>query len=252
MAFIRIDPALPVIWRTPHSIQVGAETIKVVLDPFTPCDERMLAAARAGIPSEALAAVGGCSAALAAAFVERIRPVLVDPGLDRGPIAATVRVRSANREEIVHTARMLGLVGAPIDVRPQVGVIVTDHAVPLRAYRDWIREGLTHFAVVFGTPTVKVGPIVVPGETGCLRCADLHRRVADPAWPAMAAQLVGLPAASARHPILRTEALCTATRLAIEVSRGLPNGFRHHEAGIEPHPECGCILDLQVALPLAS
>jgi hypothetical protein len=34
-----------------------------------------------------------------------------------------------------------------------------------------------------------VGPLVLPGLTSCLRCADLHRRDRDPAWTALAVQL---------------------------------------------------------------
>ena len=33
-----------------------------------------------------------------------------------------------------------------------------------------------------------VGPLVVPGATSCLRCAHLHRRDADAAWPLLAVQ----------------------------------------------------------------
>lgn len=41
-----------------------------------------------------------------------------------------------------------------------------------------------------------VGPLVLPGRTSCLNCADLHRTDHDPAWPAIAAQLVGKPAST--------------------------------------------------------
>ena len=34
-----------------------------------------------------------------------------------------------------------------------------------------------------------VGPLVLPGRTSCLGCADLARTRADPAWPRMLAQL---------------------------------------------------------------
>jgi bacteriocin biosynthesis cyclodehydratase domain-containing protein len=34
-----------------------------------------------------------------------------------------------------------------------------------------------------------VGPLVLPGRTSCLRCADLARTRTDPAWPRMLAQL---------------------------------------------------------------
>jgi len=268
MAFIRIDPVHPVVWRSPRAIQVGAEPPMAVFDPLIERDERMLAAARAGIPSEGLAAVGGCSAALAAAFLDRIRPTLERP--EPKPLGAAVRVLSGAREEIVRTVRMLGLAGgapgsaggargsavapgsggapgSPVapapGPRPRVGVVIADHAVPLRAYRDWMREGVPHIAVVFGARAVTVGPVVFPGATGCLRCADLRRTAADPAWPAIAAQLVGTPAAAARDAVARTEALCAATRLARAVARGtVVAGVGER---IEADPECGCTLDLQ-------
>lgn len=34
-----------------------------------------------------------------------------------------------------------------------------------------------------------VGPLVVPGQTSCVRCSDLARTRTDPAWPRMLAQL---------------------------------------------------------------
>ena len=43
-------------------------------------------------------------------------------------------------------------------------------------------------AAVYGSRAV-VGPFVLPGLTGCLRCRDLHRADRDPAWPRIAVQL---------------------------------------------------------------
>lgn len=42
-------------------------------------------------------------------------------------------------------------------------------------------------------PSGVIGPLVLPGRTSCLSCADLHRSDRDPAWPALAAQLNGPP-----------------------------------------------------------
>lgn len=42
--------------------------------------------------------------------------------------------------------------------------------------------------VAFGSRAV-IGPFVLPGLTGCLRCLDLHRTDVDPAWPRIAVQL---------------------------------------------------------------
>lgn len=52
-----------------------------------------------------------------------------------------------------------------------------------------------------------VGPLVVPGRTSCLRCADLHRADRDPAWPALSAQLAG----SKRRTAPSEVAVCTLT-----------------------------------------
>lgn len=65
-----------------------------------------------------------------------------------------------------------------------------------RLVRDLQREGIAHLPVRVRDGTGLVGPLVIPGVTSCLRCADLHRSDRDPAWPAIAAQLrdtVGWP-----------------------------------------------------------
>jgi bacteriocin biosynthesis cyclodehydratase domain-containing protein len=52
-----------------------------------------------------------------------------------------------------------------------------------------------------------VGPLVIPGITSCLTCADLHRTDRDPAWPAVAAQLRELIGTADRPTVLATAAL---------------------------------------------
>jgi len=51
------------------------------------------------------------------------------------------------------------------------------------------RSGVPHLVATVRGETGVVGPLVVPGATSCLHCADLHRRDADPRWPRLAAQL---------------------------------------------------------------
>ncbi|MGY1804800.1 ThiF family adenylyltransferase [Blastococcus sp. SYSU D00922] len=53
------------------------------------------------------------------------------------------------------------------------------------------RAGVPHLVATVRGETGVVGPLVVPGVTSCLQCADLHRRDADPRWPRLAAQLTG-------------------------------------------------------------
>jgi hypothetical protein len=52
-----------------------------------------------------------------------------------------------------------------------------------------------------------VGPLVIPGETSCLSCADLHRSDRDAAWPAIAAQLRDTVGVADRATLLATAAL---------------------------------------------
>jgi len=252
MGILRLDPNLAVVWRSPYTVQLGAEEPALVLVRVSESEERMLAALRAGIPRDALPALGRCTQAEADAFLDRLDPVLEHP-VPAMP-GVRLRVRSGARDAIVRTARELGLVTGE---RPApIGVVVADHAVPIAAYRDWLAAGMVHFAIVFGERSVSVGPLVVPGETACLRCADLHRRDADPVWPTIAAQLLDQPAATAADPVVRTEALCAASRIVAAASRGgarlreLPGrrfrrGGAREELRVPPHPECGCRLDLQ-------
>ena len=59
---------------------------------------------------------------------------------------------------------------------------------------------------VWGSSGV-IGPLVLPGRTSCLTCADLHRSDRDPAWPALAPQLHG----SGQHAPPSEIAVCALT-----------------------------------------
>ncbi|MEU2064217.1 TOMM precursor leader peptide-binding protein [Streptomyces sp. NPDC013455] len=106
--------------------------------------------------------------------------------------------------------------------------------------------------VVEGTGVV--GPLVLPGGTGCAGCLEQHRRDRDPAWPrlvaqwrsgrarrtgacdlALAAAVAGLAAAHALAFLDGRTPSGTGTRW--EVS--LP-GLTWHARPVRPHPECGC------------
>src|SRR3954454_808948 len=66
---------------------------------------------------------------------------------------------------------------------PEVDRLVTDHL---------LRTDQPHLLLRSTGSTVTVGPLVVPGRTACLRCADLERRDRDGAWPRLLPQLVRL------------------------------------------------------------
>jgi hypothetical protein len=115
---------------------------------------------------------------------------------------------------------------------------------------DLLRADQPHLVVRSAGEAVIVGPLVVPGRTACLRCTDLTRRDADPAWPALLDQLtrLRLPATY----VLTGWAACQAATQAlaflqggtpeasgatIELSeRDLVTRWRTWAA----HPACGC------------
>lgn len=48
-----------------------------------------------------------------------------------------------------------------------------------------LRTDQPHLVLRSSGSVVTVGPLVLPGRTACLRCTDLARRDADPAWPVL-------------------------------------------------------------------
>ncbi|MGB3438000.1 MAG: hypothetical protein WBA97_04525 [Actinophytocola sp.] len=71
-------------------------------------------------------------------------------------------------------------------------VVLADALVPRPERVDMLmRAAIPHLFVRVRDTTGIVGPLVVPGLTSCLRCADLHRCDRDACWPQLAVQLVG-------------------------------------------------------------
>ena len=92
-----------------------------------------------------------------------------------------------------------------------------------------------------------------PGSTSCLRCADLHRRDADPRWPRLAAQLTAAepPPSGATVTCLLTAATAALQVLAyldgsaapatLDATVELrPPDLRPRLRRWPPHPACGC------------
>jgi hypothetical protein len=115
------------------------------------------------------------------------------------------------------------------------------------------RSGVPHLVATVRQRTGVVGPLVVPGRTGCLRCGDLHRRDADPRWPRLAAQLTAgeAPASGATVTCLMTAVVAAVQVLAFLDGTAAPATL---DATLElappdllprlrrwpPHPGCAC------------
>ncbi len=85
-----------------------------------------------------------------------------------------------------------------IDARRRPDLIVLcDVVVPEPTMvTELFDAGIAHLVGYAHEGTAMVGPLVWPGRSSCLHCAELHRADVDIAWPKLSAQLVGQVAAA--------------------------------------------------------
>lgn len=87
-------------------------------------------------------------------------------------------------------------------------VVLADYLVAdPRVVRDLHDCGVPHLAVRVRDGAGLIGPLVIPGVTSCLRCADMHRSDRDSAWPAVASQLCRTVGTADRATVLATAGL---------------------------------------------
>ena len=262
---LALDPTLPVVWRSPTSLQIGIDRPAVVVTGVTTADELMISALQLGVSRSGLLMIGqssGASAEDIAALLTSVAPALTattDPPSHTerrvvvdGDSSCRALVRSAL------AAAGLTLVSAPTRMSEDraaasvdLAVVVARYAVTPAAYGYWMRRDIPLLPVVFSDTRVFVGPLVVPGIGSCLHCMDRHRVEADTAWPAIASQLVGR-ASPLETPLVGGEAATVVTRAAHDwlthgrntladsaIALDADTG-RLSRRGWPPHPECGC------------
>ncbi|SDG26880.1 bacteriocin biosynthesis cyclodehydratase domain-containing protein [Lentzea fradiae] len=123
-------------------------------------------------------------------------------------------------------------------------VVLAATLVPDPTVVNALMESRTpHLAVRVREGVGIVGPLVLPGRTSCLNCADLHRTDHDPAWPVIAAQLVGR---SASYDVLFASA--TAALAVVQVLESLIH-LRGH--GLAPPPVVNATVELDLVTGVA-
>jgi hypothetical protein len=253
-AMLRLDPAHPPLWRTARCLQFGVADVARLDDP-EPWEERLVDQLERGMTE---ADVAGMLRA------ERIAPERADalfaelqPVLRRVAPPPRVRVHAAgDLDEPAARCVAEALTRAGADVRASHGppardddgrvvVLVGAHLIAPHRAAALVSVDRAHLPIVFDGGGATVGPLVVPGETGCLACAALHARDADPAWPLLATQLLGR--ACEPDPDVAVEAARVAVMVLSEPDG--PSGrsvrlrtdspqraWRSHP----PHEECAC------------
>jgi hypothetical protein len=141
----------------------------------------------------------------------------------------------------------------PAEASPDLVVLARAWAASDPLVAGLHRSGVPHLVAAVRGETGIVGPLVLPGRTSCLRCADLHRRDADPRWPRLAAQLTAHepPPSGATVTCLLTAVTAALQVLAYLDGSGAPATLdatvELRPPDLQPrirrwpvHPACGC------------
>lgn len=259
---LQLDPRVPLVWRSPNSLQFGVDVPRLVLDELSAVDEQLIAALRRGsTPArlDQLARASGADSESVAALMARLAPVLLNTappahgrrgrllidGLGNTALSVKHAVHDDGIAESVHEA-------------PDFVVLVGHYAIAPRRYGRWLRNDVPLLPIVFSDDGVRIGPLVVPGTGPCLYCLDLTRTEGDAAWPAIASQLIDdiapgeTPRATAAVTTIVSAVLAEwfgagndaeqLRRVAQWVGSSVriePTGWISR-AQHQPHPRCGC------------
>lgn len=135
-------------------------------------------------------------------------------------------------------------------------VILTDALVPVPELVSMLLvRRVPHLQVRIRDGYGVIGPLVLPGGTSCLRCADLTRAELDADWPHLAAQLLGRSGYASPATVAATAAL-TLREVESIIEGATDNPPQTLDATLElnpdtrrigrrrwePHEACGCRL----------
>lgn len=226
----RLDPRRPLLWRTPHSLQIGVDDA-VVLDSVMTDTEQVVSALRAGFPVSVGRRLSGAFG-VPEAEVERVLTAL-EPVIEHGTGPGTPPRRhrvvvdgstpSADQlRRLLTDQSTIELVAAgPVEEPPgaaadpvDIAILFGDFVLPPSRYARWLRDDVPHLPIVFGDRFVRLGPFVTPGAGPCLHCLELHRADDDPAWPAVASQLLE-HRSPLDTPLVRSEVAARVARVVL-------------------------------------
>lgn len=261
---LRLDPAYPPLWRSATTLQFGVEGVARIDEP-RPWELRMIRELEHGVPDAALDAAAialGAREGDGEEFVRRIARALIPPAASE-PVRIVLQApESFPAARVATVATALGAAGLSVTQTTWFGapgetlesdapvVVLAHHLVhPHRAAALMARD-VPHAPLILTGTGAEIGPFIRPGRTACLACIAAHRRDADPAWPHLAAQLIGR-AAPVVSDALTAEAAFVTARLVIEAMRS-PHLARCHSLTVRadslhrpmrahrPHAACRC------------
>jgi hypothetical protein len=219
-----LDPAMPVLLRPDGTVQVGWDPRRAVrVRP-----PRGLSAAALAEVLRMMQSGAGLDdlvreADITAEAVSDLVTALIRAGVAspdrtyRPPRAPAIRIhgRGPLSDLLVDALRCSGVrvkhssqPHAVVRAEATDLVVLTDFLVADPHLRRELHDArVPHLQVRVRDGVGLIGPLVLPGLTSCLDCADLHRSDRDAHWPAVAAQLRDTVGAADRATVLATAAL---------------------------------------------
>ncbi len=135
-------------------------------------------------------------------------------------------------------------------IYPALHILAGDGPADPVAAAELTTAGIPHLQVWAGPGGAVIGPLVLPGRSSCLHCADLHRIEADPFWPRIAADrrvrrmppatatAVAVAALAVREALDHLEGVRRPDTLDGTLDWSAATGARRRTWAV--HPECGC------------
>jgi len=203
------------LWRSPTSVQFGADEPVAHLALVTTATEHVIAALSLGVSDVSLDAIAqgdGMTKEWLDSLLTDLAPALHQPE-EQTPWQILIDGVGPTAEALTRMLLASGhSSGSPT---PDLVIVLGHHVLRPDLTGVWLRRDITHLPLVFGDSLVRIGPLITPGNGPCLHCVYLENTAADPAWPTLAAQLLG------RKSHLETERICG--EVAAIVSRLLDN-----------------------------
>jgi hypothetical protein len=219
---LKVEAGVPLVWRSPSSLQFGVDEPLVVLDDVDEGTERLVAALVGGVSRsgfDMMARSAGLAAEAARVLLDRLEPVLESPATT-GTGRVLVTGDGPLADELRQVLEAEGVLAAPDESAPDLAVIVAGWVISPEDHGSWLRRDIPHLPVVIGDGGVTVGPLVEPGDGPCLYCMQLARTEADPAWPAIATQLWSRPSPTLTRLAVAETAAFAARRVLERMTTG--------------------------------
>ena len=246
--FIRINPSIPVVWRDSETVQLGLDPEYARVGPLNLSGARGVTELVRGTSLARLASIVGGEHA-ARSLIDSCGDVFHRTPRVTLPRLAVVGVAPATdtiARTWVGSTRSTVVAGSSTDITAvdvDFVLLVSHFVVSPIDVQPWLGRDITHCAIVFGESSVRVGPVVIPGESACIRCVELAHIDGDPSWSAVAPQMWRRTAAA--------DSVDLAIHAAAESLSMFPMGGGYSvrvdgvtfNRAVSPHalhPNCGC------------